>query len=205
MYTLIIKQWTNILKAKTETEHNYNISMKSNKFQLNTVYSAPAFNLKLGKAYANAWKFFANLYDECPQYCNYPKAKLLWKEHIEKYATRAYAHFVPVKRTACYLTLSIRGKYRQRFLIRTDENGLEYIIYENAPLYAYDIDELSVDAANQKYNDIWNERDLSRRYIQALMHLEEYGYVYVAGGYGENAKRITTIEELNAAWKSQVA
>lgn len=179
--------------------------MKSNKFQLNTVYSAPAFNLKLGKAYANTWKFYANLYDKHPQDCDYPKARLLWKEHVEKYATKAYNYFTLVKRTTNYLTLSILGKYHRRFLIRTDENGLEYIIYENAPLYAYDIDELSVDAANQKYNDIWNERDLSRRYIQALMHLEEHGYVYVAGGYGENAKRVITIEELDAAWKSQAA
>jgi hypothetical protein len=103
------------------------------------------------------------------------------------------------------LTLSINGKYQQRFLIRTDENGLEYIIYENAPLYAYDIDELSVDAAAQKYNDTINERDLSRSYIQALMHLEKFGYVYVAGGYGEDAKRLTTIEELDATWKVKVA
>lgn len=179
--------------------------MKSNKFQLNTVYSSPTFCLKLGKAYANAWKFYARLYDEHPQDCDYPKARLLWKEHIEKYATRAYAHFVPVKRTAYYLTLSINRKYQQRFLIRTDENGLEYIIYENTPIYAYDIDELSVDAALQKYNDIFNERNLSRRYIQALMHLETYGYVYVAGGYSENDKRLTTIEELDAAWESKVA
>lgn len=205
MYIPIIKPWTNTLKAKIKTEHKYNISMKSNKFQLNTVYSAPTFNLKIGEAYANAWKFFANLYDERPQACDYPKARLLWKEHVEKYATRAYDYFVPVKRSAYYLTLSIRGKYQRRCLIRTDENGLEYIIYENAPLYAYDIDKLSIDGAAQKYNDIWNERDLSRRYVQALMHLEEYGYVYVAGGYGENAKRITTIEELDAAWESQVA
>jgi hypothetical protein len=103
------------------------------------------------------------------------------------------------------LTLSINGRYRQRFLIRTDENGLEYIIYENAPLYAYDIDQLSPDEALQKYNDIWNERDLSRRYIQALQHLEESGYVYVAGAYGEDAKRVTTIEELDAAWKNRAA
>lgn len=179
--------------------------MKSNTFQLNAVYSAPSFNLKFGKAYANAWKFYANLYDEHPQDCDYPKARLLWKEHVEKYATKAYAYFVPVKRSACYLTLSIRGKYKQRFLIRTDENGFEYIIYENAPLYAYDIDALSVDSAAQKYNDTINERDLSRRYIQALMHLEESGYVYVDGGYGENAKRLTSIEELDAAWKNRVA
>jgi hypothetical protein len=179
--------------------------MKSNKFQLNTVYSAPSFSLKLGEAYANAWKFFANLYDEHPEDCDYPKARLLWKEHGPKYTAKAYAYFVPVKRTACYLTLSINGRYRQRFLIRTDENGLEYIIYENAPLYAYDIDQLSPDEALQKYNDIWNERDLSRRYIQALQHLEESGYVYVAGGYGEDAKRVTNIEELDAAWKNRVA
>jgi hypothetical protein len=179
--------------------------MKSNKFQLNTVYSAPSFSLKLGEAYANAWKFFANLYDEHPEDCDYPKARLLWKEHGPKYAAKAYAYFVPVKRSACYLTLSINGRYRQRFLIRTDENGLEYIIYENARLYAYDIDQLSPDEALQKYNDIWNERDLSRRYIQALQHLEESGYVYVAGGYGEDAKRVTTIEELDAAWKNRAA
>lgn len=179
--------------------------MKSNTFKLNAVYSAPTFCFKLGEAYANAWKFYANLYDEHPQDCDYPKARLLWKEHGPKYAAKAYAYFVPVKRTACYLTLSINGKYQQRFRIRTDENGLEYIIYENAPLYAYDIDELSVDGAAQKYKDIINERDLSRRYIQALMHLEESGYVYVAGGYGEDAKRLTTIEELDAALKSKVA
>lgn len=179
--------------------------MKSNKFQLNTVYSAPSFNLKHGEAYANAWKFYANLYDEHPQDCDYPKARLLWKEHVEKYATKACAYFVPVKRSACYLTLNISGKYRQRFLIRTDENGLEYIIYENAPLYAYDIDTLSVDTAIEKYNDIYNERDLSRRYIQALMHLEEYGYAYILGESCENTKRITTIEELDAAWKNKVA
>lgn len=205
MYIPIIKPWTSTLKAKIKTEHNYNISMKSNKFQLNTVYSAPTFSLKLGEAYANAWKFYANLYDEHPEDCDYPKARLLWKEHGPKSITKAYAYFVPVKRSACYLTLSINGRYRQRFLIRTDENGLEYIIYENAPLYAYDIDELSPDEALQKYNDIWNERDLSRRYIQALQHLEESGYVYVAGGYGEDAKRVTTIEELDAAWKNRVA
>ena len=179
--------------------------MKSNKFQLNTVYSAPSFNLKYGKAYANAWKFYANLYDDHPQDCDYPKARLLWKEHCEKYATNAYSYFIPVKRTACYLTISINGKYKKGFLIRTDENGLEYIIYENAPLYAYDIDALSVDAALQKYNDIIKERNLSLQYIQALMHLEESGYVYVADGYGENAKRVTTIEELDAAWKNRVA
>lgn len=205
MYILIIKPWTNTLKAKTETEHNYNISMKSNKFQLNTVYSAPTFNLKHGEAYAKAWRFYANLYDEHPQDCDYPKARLLWKEHGPKYAAKAYAYFVPIKRTACYLTFSINGKYKQAFLIRTDENGLEYIIYENAPLYAYDIDALSVDCAVQKYNDAINERDLSRHYIQALMHLEEHGYVYVADGYGKNAKRLTTIEELDAAWKDKVA
>ena len=179
--------------------------MKSNKFQLNTVYSAPTFNLKHGKAYANAWKFYANLYDKHPEDCDYPKARLLWKEHGAKYAENSYAFFVPVKRSACYLTLSINGKYRQRFLIRTDENGLEYIVYENAPLYAYDIDALNVDGATQKYIDTINERDLSRRYVQALMHLEESGYVYVAGGYGENAKRVTTIEELDAAWKDKAA
>lgn len=179
--------------------------MKSNKFQLNTVYSAPSFNLIEGNSYANTWWFYANLYDEHPEDCDFPKARLLWKEHCEKYTTKAYAYFVPVKRSACYLTIGISGKYCQRFLIRTDENGLEYIIYENTPLYAYDIDELSSDEALQKYNDIWNERDLSRRYIQALMHLEEFGYVYVAGGYGEDAKRLTTIEELDAAWKNKVA
>ena len=179
--------------------------MKSNKFQLNTVYSAPAFNLIEGKSYADIWWFYANLYDEHPEDCYYPKARLLWKEHCEKYATKAYAYFVPVKRTARYLTLGISGKYRQRFLIRTDENGLEYIIYENTPLYAYDIDTLSVDVAIEKYNDIYNERDLSRRYIQVLMHLEEYGYVYISGESCENTKRITTIEELDAAWKNKVA
>ena len=179
--------------------------MKSNKFQLDTVYSTPTFSFKFGEAYANAWKFYTNLYDEHPEDCDYPKARLLWKEHGLKYTEKTYAYFVPVKRSACYLTLSINGRYSQRFLIRTDENGLEYIIYENAPLYAYDIDVLSADEALQKYNDIWNERDLSRRYIQALMHLEEFGYVYVAGGYGEDTKRLTTIEELDTAWKNKVA
>lgn len=179
--------------------------MKSNKFQLNTVYSAPAFNLAEGEHYINRWKFYANLYDEHPEDCAYPKARLLWKEHCEKYKTGLYIFFVPVKRTSCYLTFSINGSYEQRFRIKTDENGLEYIVYDSEPLYAYDIDELSVDEAANKLSNIKSEASLASRYIQALMHLEEFGYVYVAGGMGENAKRLTTIEELDTAWKNRVA
>ena len=180
--------------------------MKSNKFQLNTVYSAPSFNLMEGKAYANVWKFYANLYDEHPQDCDYPKARLLWKEHCENYKTGLYIFFVPVKRTACYLTFSINGSYEQRFRIKTDENGLEYIVYDSEPLYAYDIDELSVEEATNKLSNINDEVYLASRYILALMHLEKYGYAYITAIPGGNTSlRITTIEELDAAWKNKVA
>lgn len=174
--------------------------MKNTSFQLDIVYSSPKHNLKHGEDYAKTLSFYPNLYNDHPEDCPWPKARLLYQEHIEKYKNVLYAYFVPIKRTACYVTFLVNGKYLQRRRVKYSEAGVEYVIIDKLPLHADDIDKASVVENYGNYTKLNNERSAEYRYICALMHLEEYGYVYLNGGDGKDAIRITTIEELNEAF-----
>lgn len=174
--------------------------MKSNTFQLNKVYSTPSHCLKDANYGNNSANFYSSLYDSHPQDCPWPKAMQMWKDCAKKHNEKHYIFYVPVKRTACYITFSINCSYEQRFRIKTDANGLEYVVIDELPLYAYDLSELSLGEATEKVLNSKAENAKKVAYINNVMHLEEYGHVYIKNEPGKNARKLTTIEELNAAF-----
>ncbi len=167
----------------------------SNTFQLNKVYSNENFRQLRGMRVRDSLNFYINLYKDHPEDCPWPKAREEYRKHIKGWENNMVNYIIPVKRTKCFLIFSTIYGGTNKKKIRIAADGNEYIIIDNVAIYADNLMKYTPDEAKYISDNEKAVRGHHMRYTEKLMHLEEYGYVYLS-----NLKRVESIEELNAAF-----
>lgn len=167
----------------------------NNIFKINSVYSNDSFRQLRGIKLAQHLNFYVTLYEDHPQDSPFPKAQREHQRHIDEWKDNMTNYIIPVKHTKCFLTyLTVYG-FTDRKKVRVDENGNEYVIIDDIIISANDITGETPDEAKSKKGNEDMRRGHDMRYIDKLMHLEEYGYTYLS-----NLERVESIEELNKAF-----
>lgn len=166
--------------------------MNNNSFQIGTIYSNIDICAVRGENFRRYMSFYVELYKDHPEDCPWPKAQALYKKLIEKYEKGMIDYFIPFKRTKCFITFKSAYGYISKKKIYKDEDGIEYILYENKRVGA---DEYASETLRQVRANLEQQRQYDTRYIKYLSHLEEYGYVYLS-----NLDKVTSIEALNEVY-----
>ena len=166
--------------------------MSNTSFQIGTIYSNIDICALRGENFRNHMSFYIDLYKGHPEDCPWPKSQALYKKLIEKYEHGMIDYIVPFKRTNCYLTFKSAYGYITKKKIRIDEDGNEYIMYEGRKVSASDY---TPDTIKEMRSRLEQQRMYDTRYIKALEHLEEYGYVYLS-----NLDKVESIEALDEVY-----
>lgn len=167
----------------------------NNTFQINTVYTNGELQLQRAFYATNSARFYSNLYKDNVDCCSWPISLKMFREQLEKYKT-VFDYFVPIKRTKYFLTIQ-RPNYTQRVKIRVDHLGNEFIEFEGITFYPALCEmQISLETAKIKYDEERANIAKEVRLIGKIMHIEEYGHVYVANGI-----KVTSIEELMKLYK----
>ena len=179
---------------KNKTELDYIIIM-NNTFRINTVYTNGELQLQRASYATNSARFYGGLYKDDASRCPWPISLKMFREQLVKHHL-VFDYFVPIKRTKHFLTIQ-RPNYTQRVKIRVDHLGNEFIEFEGITFYPALCEmQISPETAKMKYDKERINIAKEVKLINKIMHIEDYGYVYVANG-----TKVTSIEELMKLYK----
>lgn len=171
-------------------------------FQINKVYSNPAFYAEAAYDYLHTPRFDVSCYADNPKRCPWPKSRAYCQKLIDE-TKEAFVYFVPVRRTKNFIWFNQNGKNPFRRKIRKDSEGNEFVLMDNTALHANEILRLSTEKAEEQYITALNELANKIEFARKLAEVEKYNYTYIAKpSYGNdgtllsNATRVATEAEL---------
>lgn len=171
-------------------------------FQINKVYSNPAFYAEAAYDYLSAPRFDVSCYADNSERCPWPKSRAYCQKLIDE-TKEVFVYFVPVRRTKNFIWFNQNGKNPFRRKIRKDSEGNEFVLMDNIALHANEIVRLSTEEAEEQYITALNELANKIEFARKLAEVEKYNYTYIAKpSYGNdgtllsNATRVATEAEL---------
>lgn len=160
-------------------------------FQPGSVYSNEKLVAVRSKSIVDHFSFYINLYKGKEEQCPWPKARQLYINHVDNWKNNIINYIIVIRRTKRYLIIETFYGFQEKKLIRYDKNLTEYIILDNVIISANDIMNYDATTAIIKKENEYSARNRGVRFIEKVMHLEEYGYVYLS-----NLERIDSMEKL---------